>query len=97
MSAHTKGPWQVFCRSSDGEPKRDDFLGYDIEGPPQAQRGQFARRADAYMAAAAPDLYDACKAVVEGYEQATWGGDFESFTDVALRMAKIAIGKAEGA
>lgn len=64
MSA-TPGPWTVVVRdvayaSGAGSLERTDYhLGFDIEGPPQAQRGQFANGADARLAASAPELADA--------------------------------------
>lgn len=59
MSAkHTPGPWKAVCRSIDNQ-ENDYFLGWDIEGPPEAQRGQFERGADARLIAAAPQMLSA--------------------------------------
>lgn len=53
--AATPGPWSARNRSSDGI--EDAFLGFEIDGPPDATRGQFARRADAeFMAHARTDI-----------------------------------------
>ena len=63
---HTPGPWRAVHRHSHGAPHDDEMagLGWDIEGPPEpALRGQFARAADARLAAAAPILYEALKEI----------------------------------
>jgi len=53
--AATPGPWSTRTNSLNGI--EDEFLGLDIEGPPDAVRGQFARRADAeFIAAARADI-----------------------------------------
>jgi len=52
----TPGEWTLYARDIDHEKTFDDFLGFDIDGPPEAARGQFASRADAAFIAAAPDL-----------------------------------------
>lgn len=54
--AATPGPWTVFARDSSGQAV-DYFLGFDIEGPEEAQRGMFANRADAeFIAHAREDI-----------------------------------------
>jgi hypothetical protein len=53
LDAITPGKWTCLNRSADGID--DDFLGFDVEGPPEAMRGQFAHRADATFIAHAPD------------------------------------------
>ena len=59
---YTPGPWKAVPRSTDAL-EEDYFLGWEIEGPPEAMRGQFARGDDARLAAAAPDLYQALQAI----------------------------------
>ena len=59
---HTSGPWKAVLRSADAAEK-DYFLRWDIEGPPEAMRGQFARGDDARLVAAAPDLYQALQRI----------------------------------
>ena len=51
----TPGPWIAKARAVDGI--TDYFLGAEIEGPPDAQRGQFARKEDAeFIANARTDV-----------------------------------------
>jgi hypothetical protein len=53
----TPGPWTRFGRSSSNPDGDDEFLGHEIEGPPEASRGQFARVADAeFIAHARSDV-----------------------------------------
>ena len=59
---YTPGPWKAVPRSTDAV-EEDYFLGWEIEGPPEAMRGQFARGDDARLAAAAPDLYQALQRI----------------------------------
>ena len=57
----TLGPWIAKPRHIDNDGFQDqiDGLGWDLEGPPVPMlRGQFARAADAYAAAASPDMVD---------------------------------------
>ena len=68
MLNHTPGPWKAVPRSSDNDGTHDERggLGWDIEGPPEPTlRGQFSLAADAYLTAAAPDLLDIARRVVE--------------------------------
>jgi hypothetical protein len=58
MTDYTPGPWKARSRNA-GQPGDDFFLGWQIEGPPEPQRGQFVREADAHLVAAAPDMYEA--------------------------------------
>ena len=68
----TPGQWRTFVRSTDG--MADDFLGVDLEGPPDAVRGQFARKEDVDFIVAArtavPELLDALVAMTQRAEQA---------------------------
>jgi len=54
LDAATPGPWSRFGRETGNEDGDSWFLGHDIEGPPEAQRGQFERVADADLIAHAP-------------------------------------------
>ena len=59
---YTPGPWKAVPRSTDAV-EEDWFFGWEIEGPPEAMRGQFARGDDARLVAAAPDLYQALRRI----------------------------------
>ena len=63
---HTPGPWRAVHRHSHGGADDDELagLGWEIEGPAEpALRGQFARAADARLAAKAPTLYEALREI----------------------------------
>ena len=65
--SHTPGPWNACPRHVDNDGTQDEIsgLGWDIEGPRQPQlRGQFAKAADAYLIAAAPDLLEAAEKAI---------------------------------
>jgi hypothetical protein len=69
VSKPTPGPWRATHRHTGGPfgPDVNEMggLGWVIEGPPEASlRGQFARGADAFLVAAAPDLLAACEAAL---------------------------------
>ena len=53
----TQGPWEPYSRNSGIErfDHDNDFLGWEIIGPPNAARGQFERGHDANFIANAPD------------------------------------------
>jgi hypothetical protein len=60
----SKGPWKPHSRDvdvPDDEPDKDmglgSFLGWDVIGPPDAERGQFARGWDAHMISDAGNNY----------------------------------------
>ncbi len=54
LDAATPGPWTRLGRNSCKPDEDDWFLGHEIEGPPDASRGQFERVADAELVANAP-------------------------------------------
>ena len=63
---HTPGPSRAVHRHSHGGADDDELagLGWEIEGPAEpALRGQFARAADARLAAEAPTLYEALREI----------------------------------
>ena len=57
MTKHTPGPWKARHRHAYATPTSDAIggLGWEIEGPPEPMRGQFALAADAHLVAAAPE------------------------------------------
>lgn len=63
----TPGPWSAEPRASDGFV--DNFLGAEIVGPPDAQRGQFARITDALFIAHAREDVPALLAYVADLRQ----------------------------
>ena len=95
---HTPGPW--IARSRHNYPDRDECcgLGWEIEGPPEPQlRGQFAKAADAYLIAAAPDLLAALERLRYGDGchcrfTPNWKGNHSD----ACNQARAAIAKARG-
>ena len=64
LEAATPRPWAAVSRSLD-EQDDDYFLGWEIDGPPDAYRGQFERKADAQFIAHARADMPALLAVVE--------------------------------
>lgn len=54
LAAATPGLWTRFGREIGNENGDSWYLGHDIEGPPEAERGQFERVADAELIANAP-------------------------------------------
>lgn len=65
--AATPGPWAAIVRDVEGTlADEDGFLGFDVAGPPEAMRGQFACGTDAvFMAAARQDVPDLLTALEE--------------------------------
>jgi hypothetical protein len=63
--AATPGPWTFFDRCGKGPDGTDDFVGYEVEGPPQADRGQFERGADAVFIAASRNALPALLALAQ--------------------------------
>jgi len=94
MSAHTPGPW-VISRDK-GEPVAVLPAGRDGEICQFATA--YASEANARLIAAAPDLLEAVKALVNAYEVvvSNGGGAFQRHTPPAASLGYRAIAKAEG-
>ena len=88
MSKHTPGPWGLWSRGGgDGS-----LFGWDLDGPPEPQmRGTFAKYEDALLAAAAPDLLEACNLIMEHGRS-----DDDLIPLTTLVVVRNAIAKAEG-
>jgi len=103
MSAKfTPGPWTATCRHASyvsGPWPEDEFLQWEVEGPSVPWgRGDF-HQADAYLVAAAPDLYEALSDLVGLAYMAMRGanrdgGEFNA--DDELADARGALAKARG-
>jgi hypothetical protein len=94
MSEFTKGPWIVDEASLDYvvlAPQKPDGSGLQ-EIARVWFLGNDEHLANAQLIAAAQDLLEACEAFVEAYEKSL---QLEK-TDVAVRLAKVAIAKATG-
>src|SRR6185369_4458802 len=88
----TPGPWQVEAAYP------DDVRAVGGVSPvaqayvvPANQGGAAARRANARLIAAAPDLYEACEAALE-YSEASEGGGYTSLN----KQLRAALAKARG-
>ena len=101
MSEHTPGPWKVFILVQEAEViatnasdvrVADVFCGYSYTGNGEYEMSESECHANARLIAAAPQLLKACKAFVAAYEKSL---QLEK-TDMAVRMARIAIEAAEG-
>ena len=110
---YTPGPWKAYALDVGNDGTKDSWdlgagLGWDIDGPPEPQlRGQFAKAADAYLIAAAPDLLEACDGALKeirslldtyglrGTYPSLWG-DSESALRVCVVELDTAIFKARG-
>ena len=104
---HTPGPWRVDHRHIHAERDSDEMsgLGWELTGPRKPMRGDFARAADAHLAAAAPDLLEALEGALTPLAGAaayleTIGTD-EALLHVGMARAKIenslaAVKKARG-
>ena len=98
MSEHTPGPWEVFNFSKMGRRfvtvRSGNMEVADVTSfvGPYSARDEERADANARLIAAAPQLLKACKAFVAAYEKSL---QLEK-TDMAVRMARIAIEAAEG-
>ena len=93
---HTPGPWRARCRHVDykgGPWDENEFLQWEVAGPRVPYgRGDF-HQADAYLVAAAPDMYEALRkalGVISG-EVMDKKGLIE-----ALEAGRAALAKASG-
>jgi hypothetical protein len=96
MTGHTPGPWQATARAVDSTGQDDYELGWDIAGPPEAQRGQFARAADARLAAAAPEMLEELRGFLDGV---FYGDDREQWllpSDERISRVRVLLAKVEG-
>lgn len=94
--AHTPGPWEVTGPSSNGKCLRifaDEYVGI-IGGSDQSIR---TIQANADLIAAAPDLLEACKSLLDIWDRAGPMGShqWEQFEGV-VRQCIAAVGKATG-
>ena len=100
MSGHTSGPWTTYHRHSEASPHDDelDGLGWQLQGPEEPMlRGTFAKAADAYLVAAAPDLLDALKRAESALAiAASYVNREQASMQRALDAARAAIAKARG-
>lgn len=96
MSAHTPGPWKVedhtvthskFALRIVSNERDIDIADLNCDGTDREAKA--ATKADASLIAAAPEMYEALKAVVEQLRVAKFDGPW-------LDHAKAAIDKAEG-
>ena len=98
MTPPTPGPWKAVPRHVDNDGTQDEMggMGWDIEGPPEPMiRGQFAKAADAYLGAAAPDLLAALQSLYAACEKLQDRGVVD-FRSGALEAARAAIVRARG-
>ena len=95
---HTAGPWKARARCVTNDGTQDEMagLGWNIEGPPEPTRGQFFKAADAYLAAASPEMYKALKAMVDHFGPLEDNHLVHKTARLATKKAKAAIAKAEG-
>ena len=99
QATHTPGNWhaqQVQSFPSDPDSEIPSGLGWTIEGPPQPlTTGQFAKAADAHMAAASPQLYNATEALTALVEKLV-PEPVDPDIDRTLAHARDALLKAQG-
>ena len=96
MTPITPGPWHARPRNIDNDLTQDAIagLGWDVEGPPEPMlRGQFAKAADAYLAAAAPEILAALERVLPHVGRI--GGTIAEL-DALREAARAAIAKVKG-
>lgn len=108
IAKHTPGPWTIEPETGAIEAhgavlgkiyRADDYPCAIVDPEDEIEDGEGSYqniddecKANAALAAAAPDLLDACEAFVEAWKKSL---QLEK-TDVALRMAEAAIEKAKG-
>ena len=95
---HTKAPWDVHntCNVLEIHPLHDeDGVEIIAEIPSDAEQSQEEKEANANLIAAAPELLEACKYVVQ-YHRENDSGDGELFGLDFVTTCISAIAKAEG-
>ena len=96
----TPGPWVARHRhvNATGVEDEMDGLGWEVDGPPDAIRGTYAKAADAKLIAAAPDLMEALELIalqkhpVVLQDQVNW----QDVANTFVGIARAAIEKARG-
>lgn len=98
MSKHTPGPWQA--TSWEAKSGGTDWVVWGPKSPNHDYhsdlRGDFGSEADARLIAAAPDMYEALRELMDIVQHAIdqrTTADMDSFT---LQPARLALAKAEG-
>lgn len=97
---HTPGPWHVVDGSTVAGPAGNvvaECCGYSEKATDPVQRKQGARESNARLIAAAPELYDACRAFRKEWQDSEKREhvDWEVMCDVAADIL-AALDKAEG-
>lgn len=92
---HTPGPWTVGDFDDCGSLSAQGSCGggYEVDGPDRGPHG-YKNQADAKLIAAAPDLLEALRALVEEHDAPRYGTHEKRANDWAA--ARVAIAKAEG-
>lgn len=93
MSAHTPGPWVIYEPDVNSLELRDGCGGYICELTTEGCEIPPDARANARLIAAAPDLLEALKDMVNGIDNEIG----RSRTDTNFPKARAAIAKAEAA
>ena len=92
MAEHTRGPWRVAQISSTNAhiefPERGGSLAICFSGNGIGRRQMVS---NANLIAAAPDLLEACEAMLANY-----GSIYGSDMDIPVKKARAAIAKARG-
>lgn len=88
----TPGYWQARNLDPEGDSPTGD--GWEIDGPPQPLgRGQFAKAADAHLAAASPELFTATQTLMELVQELATG-PVNPEIQRAINQAQYALNKA---
>ena len=84
---YTFGPWKAVPRF-EYVSKDDNWVVWDIKGPPQAIKGQFIRPGDAQLVSAAPGMYEALRQIKSVLEVPI--DDPLEFCKALVKVAEIA-------
>jgi hypothetical protein len=96
MSKHTPGPWKAFrdaTLNTQGLMGENGDLVFDVG---TSEDGYCPRKADARLIAAAPDLLEACKDMVQVAIDEMGYGTYAMVEQSAIDKIRTAITKAEG-